>query len=126
MLLCVVQVLSFFFVFFFFLIITFNQFFYTISYMVHERKRIERNKLFRNRVEPITTLVSYVASHPSVAVLGSSDMPPRGWSSSTYPGTGAGPAETGAKLRECCSHLCQPEPSFSACVFWFNTLQCLH
>lgn len=28
------------------------------------------------KVEPITTLVSYVASHPGVAVLGGSDMAP--------------------------------------------------
>ena len=27
-------------------------------------------------MEPITTLISYVASHPGVAVLGGSDMPP--------------------------------------------------
>lgn len=120
MLLCAVEVLSFFFFFENHHILA--AFLYNFLYGSQEKKnRKKRTQILGYRVEPVTTLVSCVASHPSVAVLGSSDMPPRGWSSCTYPGTGAGPAETGAKFHERCSHLCQPEPSLSACVFWFNT-----
>lgn len=40
-----------------------------------KKSRKKQTQLFAYRVEPITTLVSCVASHPSVAVLGSSDRP---------------------------------------------------
>lgn len=57
-----------------------------------KKNRKKQTQLFWYRVEPVTTLVSCVASQPSAAVLGSSDGPP---------GAGAAvPAETGAQLHQ--------------------------
>lgn len=89
--------------------------------MVHKRKRIERNKL--------SFWISEVwiwdgASHNSDFIQGLT----RFWEAQTCPqsictnpGTGVSPDETGAKLYEHCSNLCQTKPSLSSRVFWFNT-----
>lgn len=74
-------------------------------------------------MEPTTTLVSCVAFYPSVAVLGSSDMPLG--DGAAVPIQGQGPAEMEAKHNERCSHLCQPEPSLIV-YSGLKPLLCLH
>lgn len=76
MLLCAVEVLS------FLCIYLFNYhiqavFLCNFIYGPQEKKnRKKQTQLFGYRVEPVTTLISCVASQPSAAVLGSPDRPP--------------------------------------------------
>lgn len=95
MLLCAVEVLSFPFYFFFSFFLNYHiqaVFLCNFPYGPQEKKnRKKQSQLFGYRVEPITTLVSCVASHPSVLVLGSSDMAPRDRAAVPIQGQGLAP-----------------------------------